>query len=49
MNQLNSVAERGIPQEALEVMKRIDTRRKNFNRNIKICLAIMVQQMFVQI
>ena len=42
MNQLNSVAERGIPQEALEVMKRIDTRRKNFNRNIKISLAIMV-------
>ena len=42
MNQLNSVAQRGIPTEALEVMKRIDTRRKNFDRNIKISLAIMV-------
>ncbi len=42
MNQLNSVAVRGIPTEALEVMKRIDTRRKNFNRNIKISLACMV-------
>ncbi len=42
MNQLNSVAERGIPPEALEVMKRIDDRRRNFSRNLKISLAVMV-------
>ena len=42
MNQLNSVAERGIPPEALEVMRRIDARRRNFNINLKISLAVMV-------
>jgi polar amino acid transport system permease protein len=42
MNQPNSVAERGIPPEALEVMRRIDARRRNFNINLKISLAVMV-------
>jgi len=42
MDQLNSVAERGIPSEALEVMKRIDARRRNFSINLKISLAVMV-------
>ncbi|MBW1867257.1 MAG: amino acid ABC transporter permease [Deltaproteobacteria bacterium] len=42
MDQLNSVAERGIPSEALEVMKRIDDRRRNFSINLKISLAVMV-------
>ena len=42
MNQLNSVAERGIPPEALEVMRSIDARRRNFSRNTKISLAVMV-------
>jgi len=49
MNQLNSVAERGIPPEALEVMARIDARRKNFNRNLKISLAIMVLLLFLSL
>jgi len=42
MNQRNSVAEGGIPPEALEVMKRIDARRRHFDRNLKISLAVMV-------
>ncbi len=42
MNQPNSVAQRGIPPEALKVMASIDARRKNFSRNLKISLAIMV-------
>ena len=47
MNQSNSIAGRGIPPEALEVMKRIDARRKNFSRNLKISLAILVLLMVV--
>ncbi|KKK72256.1 hypothetical protein LCGC14_2905680, partial [marine sediment metagenome] len=42
MNQPNSVAKRGIPPEALEVMKGIDARRRHFSRNLKISLAGMV-------
>jgi polar amino acid transport system permease protein len=42
MNQPNSVAERGIPPEALEVMNRIDARRRRFSLNLKISLGIMV-------
>ena len=42
MNEPSSDVKRGIPPEALEVMKRIDARRRNFSRNLKISLAGMV-------
>ncbi len=47
MNQPNSVAKRGIPPEALEVMKGIDARRRHFSRNLKISLAGMVVLLFL--
>ena len=47
MNQSNSIAGRGIPPEALAVMKQIADRRKNFSRNLKISLAILVLLMVV--
>lgn len=47
MNQSNSIAGRGIPPEALAVMKQIAARRKNFSRNLKISLAILVLLMVV--
>ena len=42
MNEPGSVVKRGIPPEALEVMNRIDARRRRFSRNLKISLAVMV-------
>lgn len=42
MNEPSSVVKRGIPPEALEVMNRIDARRRHFSRNLKISLAGMV-------
>jgi len=42
MNEPSSVVKRGIPPEALEVMSRIDARRRHFSRNLKISLAGMV-------
>jgi polar amino acid transport system permease protein len=42
MNEPGSIAKRGIPPEAFEVMKRIEAKRKHFNRNLKISLAGMV-------
>lgn len=42
MNETSSVVKRGIPPEALEVMNRIDARRRHFSRNLKISLAVMV-------
>lgn len=42
MNEPSSVVKRGIPPEALEVMSRIDARRRRFSRNLKISLAGMV-------
>ncbi len=47
MNQSNSIAGRGIPPEALAVLKQIDARRKNFSRNLRISLAILVLLMVV--
>lgn len=42
MNEPSSVVKRGIPPEALEVMNRIDARRRHFSRNLKISLAGLV-------
>ena len=42
MNEPGSVVKRGIPPEALEVMNRIDARRRRFSRNLKISLVVMV-------
>ena len=42
MNETSSIVKRGIPPEALEVMNRIDARRRRFSRNLKISLAGMV-------
>jgi len=42
MNEPSSVVKRGIPPEALEVMSRIDAKRRHFSRNLKISLAGMV-------
>jgi len=42
MNETSSVVKRGIPPEALEVMNRIDAKRRHFSRNLKISLAGMV-------
>ncbi len=47
MNQLNSLVEQGIPREALEVMKRIDTRRRHFDIRLRISLAVMVALLIV--
>jgi polar amino acid transport system permease protein len=47
MNEPSSVVKRGIPPEALEVMKRIDARRRHFSRNLKISLAGMVVLLFL--
>jgi len=42
MNEPGSLVKSGIPPEALEVMDRIDARRRRFSLNLKISLAIMV-------
>ena len=47
MNEPSSVVKRGIPPEALEVMNRIDARRRHFSRNLKISLAGMVVLLFL--
>ena len=47
MNEPSSVVKRGIPLEALEVMNRIDARRRHFSRNLKISLAGMVVLLFL--
>ena len=47
MNETSSVIKRGIPPEALEVMNRIDARRRHFSRNLKISLAGMVVLLFL--